>query len=159
MTTDKAGTVRRTSAGAAMFDLLVEVPRVFFRLRALGRSAGAVTPWGAGSWGLLRSLKLAGPQTVPELARARPVARQRIQKLANELADAGLVEFIDNPAHRRSKLLRLTAAGDAHYRRLTSALMAEAERLAAGLNAEEIARAESVIAAVRQRLESDKRAT
>jgi len=38
----------------------------------------------------------------------RPTSRQRMQRLANELAADGLVEFIDNARRRRSKLVRLT---------------------------------------------------
>ena len=41
-----------------------------------------------------------------------------MQRLADELASKGLVEFIDNPRHRRSKLVRLSRKGRAHYRAL-----------------------------------------
>jgi DNA-binding MarR family transcriptional regulator len=43
-----------------------------------------------------------------------------MQRLADELAAEGLVEFIDNPRHRRSKVVRLTHKGDARYRRLNA---------------------------------------
>ncbi|MGO8917821.1 MAG: MarR family transcriptional regulator [Stellaceae bacterium] len=63
----------------------------------------------------MRSLTLVGPLTVPEIAKMRPTSRQRMQRLADELAAEGLVEFIDNPRHRRSKLVRLTRKGNRHY--------------------------------------------
>ena len=62
----------RTLAGAALMDVIALTLQAGFKLRALGRRAGFVSARG-GVWGLLRSLKLEGPQTVPELARARPV--------------------------------------------------------------------------------------
>ncbi|MHC4136625.1 MAG: MarR family winged helix-turn-helix transcriptional regulator [Planctomycetota bacterium] len=65
----------------------------------------------AGRRGILLSLARLGPQTVPELARARPVSRQHIQTVANPLIEQGLVERVPNPAHQRSHLLRLTASG------------------------------------------------
>lgn len=65
----------------------------------------------AGKRGLLRGLYRLGPQTVPQMARARPVSRQYIQMLTDRLAEEGLVEFIDNPAHKRSWLVRLTEKG------------------------------------------------
>ena len=34
-----------------------------------------------------------------------------MQRLADELAAEGLVEFVDNPKHRRSKLVQLTREG------------------------------------------------
>lgn len=52
-----------------------------------------------------------GPSTVPAIARARRVSRQHIQALVNPLLQEGLVERQENPAHRRSKLVKLTAAG------------------------------------------------
>ncbi len=66
---------------------------------------------GAAHRGVLESLFRAGPQTVPALARARPVARQHIQILANRLIELGLVRTAANPANRRSPLLELSPAG------------------------------------------------
>lgn len=60
---------------------------------------------------VLEHLLRVGPATVPAIARARHVSRQHIQAVVNPLLQEGLVERVDNPAHRRSKLIRLTAAG------------------------------------------------
>lgn len=60
---------------------------------------------------VLESLATHGAQTVPALARARPVARQHIQVLVNDLAEWGLVETRSNPAHKRSPLVALTPLG------------------------------------------------
>jgi len=65
----------------------------------------------AGKLGILRGLNRLGPQTVPQMARARPVSRQYIQALVNQLAAEGRIEFVDNPAHKRSRLVRLTPQG------------------------------------------------
>lgn len=65
----------------------------------------------AGKRGLLLGLYRLGPQTVPQMARARPVSRQYIQMLTDRLAKEGLLEFVDNPVHKRSWLVRLTEKG------------------------------------------------
>ncbi len=65
----------------------------------------------AGKRGVLRGLYRLGPQTVPQMAKARPVSRQYIQLLTDRLAEEGLVEFVDNPVHKRSWLVRLTEKG------------------------------------------------
>jgi DNA-binding MarR family transcriptional regulator len=70
---------------------------------------------------------------VPEIAKMRPTSRQRMQRLADELATEGLVEFIDNPRHRRSKLVRLTRKGNRHYRRLNAQLLKIASMMGADL--------------------------
>jgi DNA-binding MarR family transcriptional regulator len=118
---------RRTGAGPiadskaeAVAELMLEVDQCFFRIRALGQKTGLVTSWGGGAFGFIRSLALLGPLTVPQIAQMRPTSRQRMQRLADELAAEGLVEFIDNPKHRRSKLVRLTPKGDARYRELNA---------------------------------------
>jgi len=88
-----------------------------------------LTGWGAGSFGFMRSLALIGPLTVPQIARMRPTSRQRMQRLADELAAEGLVEFVDNPRHRKSKLARLTSKGEARYRELSVRLLAIASAM------------------------------
>ena len=133
------------ASDAAMVDLIVEVTRAFFRLRASGREIGAVDQGGAGRWGFLRSLALDGPQTVPQLARSRPVARQYVQTMANALAAEGLIEFVDNPAHRRSRLMLLTKKGERVYAGVDARVREVARRLGRGLGASEIEAACSVL--------------
>src|SRR5262245_50736144 len=108
----------------AIAELMLEVAQCFFRIRALGQKAGLITSWGGGAFGFMRSLALLGPLTVPHIAQMRPTSRQRMQRLADELEAEGLVEFVENPKHRRSKLVRLTRKGDARYRDLQARLLA-----------------------------------
>jgi DNA-binding MarR family transcriptional regulator len=70
---------------------------------------------GASHRAVLVSLYRGGDQTVPALARARPVSRQHIQILVNALLEQLLVEAIANPAHKSSPLIRLTRAGRARF--------------------------------------------
>src|SRR5215218_7297591 len=130
----------RTGAGPiidgkaeAIAELMLEVAQCFFRIRAVGQKTGLITSWGGGAFGFMRSLALLGPLTVPQIAQMRPTSRQRMQRLADELAAEGLVEFIDNPKHRRSSLVRLTPKGGAHYRELNERLLEIASIMGAGL--------------------------
>lgn len=141
-----------TPEGEAVFRLMLEVLQTFHRLRAVGAEEGGVTPGGAGSWGLMRSLAEGGPQTVPAIARSRPVSRQHIQKLADELAAEGLVEFVDNPEHKRSKLMRLTAAGRTRYKSVSGRIQQLADELGRGLDAKKIVAAADVLTRLRERL-------
>jgi DNA-binding MarR family transcriptional regulator len=124
---------------------MLEVAQCFFRIRALGQKTGLITSWGGGAFGFMRSLALLGPLTVPQIARMRPTSRQRMQRLANELAAEGLVEFIDNPKHRRSKLVRLTAKGDAQYRELDARLLSIASTLGDALSDADIRRTTGIL--------------
>ncbi|MFN8441742.1 MAG: MarR family transcriptional regulator [Caldilineaceae bacterium] len=51
------------------------------------------------------------PQTVAQMARDMGHARQSVQRVADVLAQEGLVSYINNPKDRRSQLLELTPLG------------------------------------------------
>jgi DNA-binding MarR family transcriptional regulator len=59
-----------------------------------------------------------GPETVPQVARGLLLGRQFVQRVVNQLLEAGLAEALPNPAHRRSPLLRLTPEGVAGLGRI-----------------------------------------
>jgi DNA-binding MarR family transcriptional regulator len=64
-----------------------------------------------GKRGVLRLLLQSGPQTVPQMAQKKHVSRQYIQKIVNQLAQAGYVAFAENEARKRSSLVHLTDQG------------------------------------------------
>ena len=111
------------ATGQAFEEIIDETTGLFHLLHAVAAQLHGGGELTAGRRGILRGLDRLGPQTVPQMARARPVSRQYIQMLVNELEADRLVELCDNPAHRRSRLVRLTAAGRdalaAMYRRET----------------------------------------
>jgi DNA-binding MarR family transcriptional regulator len=68
-----------------------------------------------------------------------------MQRLADELAAERLVESIDNPKHRRSKLVRLTARGDARYRELNARFLAIASTMGAGIGEADIRKSIEIV--------------
>src|ERR687897_578350 len=134
----KAASQIATGKGEAISDLILEVAQFFFRIRALGQRTGLITSWGGGAFGFMRSLAVIGPLTVPQIAQMRPTSRQRMQRLADELAADGLVEFIDNPRHRRSKLVRLTPKGDVQYRELNDQFLSISSTIGVALSEADI---------------------
>src|SRR3984893_9925193 len=122
----------------AVAELMLEVAQCFFRIRAVGQKTGFITSWGGGAFGFMRSLALFGPLTVPQIAKMRPTSRQRMQRLADELAAGGLVEFVDNPKHRRSKLVRLTSKGEARCRELNARFLSIASTMGVALREADI---------------------
>jgi DNA-binding MarR family transcriptional regulator len=134
-----------TAKGEAIADLMLEAAQFFFRIRAVGQRTGLITSWGGGAFGFMRSLALIGPLTVPQIAQMRPTSRQRMQRLADELAAEGLVEFIDNSKHRRSKLVRLTRKGDARYREWSARFLAIASTMGAELSEVDIRKTTEIV--------------
>ena len=139
----------------AVAELMLEVSQCFFRIRAVGQKSGLITSWGGGAFGFMRSLAQLGPLTVPQIAQMRPTSRQRMQRLADELAADGLVKFIDNPKHQRSKLVQLTRKGDARYRQLHTRFMAIAATVGVNLSESEIRNSTEVV----RRLSDDVKAS
>jgi DNA-binding MarR family transcriptional regulator len=133
------------SKGEAIAALMLEVAQCFFKIRALGQKTGMITSWGGGAFGFMRSLALLGPLTVPQIAQMRPTSRQRMQRLADELAAEGLVTFIDNPRHRRSKLVQLTPKGEARYRALDARLLEIASTMGAAVSEADVRRTTEIV--------------
>ena len=144
-----SGRARGVRALVAVID---ETRLLFHRMKAAAETIHRQGEASAGRRGVLQSLDRHGPQTVPDLARARPVSRQHIQMLVNPLLAEGLVERIENPRHKSSKLIRLTAAG----RRVIAGLEAREKpvlaAMAAELDAEELERAAAALARIRELL-------
>ena len=141
----KAAGRTATGKSEAIGDLMLEVAQFFFRIRAVGQKTGLITSWGGGAFGFMRSLALIGPLTVPQIAQMRPTSRQRMQRLADELAAEGLVEFVDNPRHRRSKLVRLTRKGDARFREWSARFLAIASTMGAELSEADIRKTTDIV--------------
>ena len=61
---------------------------------------------------------LVEPLPVAGIAREMGVARQSVQRIADLLVAQGHAEYLDNPGHRRAKLVRPTDAGRAALDRI-----------------------------------------
>src|SRR5258708_9707606 len=108
----------KAADAALMSDLIRELVFTYFRLRAAGDELAIRYGQSTGKWGMMRSLREGGPQSVSQIARSRPVARQGVQRMANELARDCLIEFVVKPTHRRAKLMKLTRKGEKILTRL-----------------------------------------
>lgn len=106
--------MKKRASGADVLELSIAVIELYFRLEAVTQATAGFAHAG-GEFGVLRTLLMEGAQTVPQMAAARPVSRQHCQTIVNGLAEQGLVEFVDNPRHKRSKLVRVTKRGRARF--------------------------------------------
>ncbi|MEU6857280.1 MarR family transcriptional regulator [Glycomyces sp. NPDC046736] len=101
---------------------------------ALARPAGLT----AAHWQVLGAV-LEEPLPVSGIARSMGITRQSVQRIADLLADKGMVEYRPNPAHRRAKLVAPTPEGLAAVRRINPAHAAFADRLCDALGDERAA--------------------
>lgn len=130
-----------------------EVIQTFRRLRILSseiHGEGFPIP---GQRGILMDLANQGDQTVPEMARARGVSRQNVQVLIDRFLDEGLVEMANNPAHKRSRLVRLSPAGKDLVRKMRQSEARALKSLGLKIPAKQVRKAAGVLRTMRSGLE------
>lgn len=141
-------------------DALTEMILTMFRVNNLTLTWGdrLVAPLSLTSarWQILGAIALADrSQPVAWLARDFGANRQNVQRIVNDLAKEGLVEFQPNPHHRRAHLVVLTEKGQRTYDAAVSSYYPRANALAEGLSLEDIKAAHRVMLALRQKLEGE----
>lgn len=148
--------ISHTAEAAGLTDLILETFRLNGRLLAAGDRLTSDLGLSSARWQVMGAIE-AAPLPVAQIARNMGLTRQAVQRVTNVLADEGLVEFADNPNHRRAKLVRLTAGGKAALEEVGRRQVEWSNRLAAGLAADVIEEALAVMRTLRQRLEADSR--
>lgn len=141
----------KKASAEGLLDLCVAVIELYFRVEAATQAIAGFAHAG-GEWGVMRSLIIEGEQTVPDIARSRPVSRQHCQTICNGLAEQGLVEFVANPKHKRSQLVRITKKGRARFDAMTERFLAASAAFAPYFEAKELATATDVLRRARAML-------
>jgi DNA-binding MarR family transcriptional regulator len=124
--------VRRTAAGEAFSGLVVRIFRLNGLLAAAGDALARPAGQSSARWQVLAMVE-EGDHTVAETARTLGLARQSVQRTADLLEAEGLVRYVDNPRHRRARLIRLTREGRAVLGRIQAAQRPWADELGAGV--------------------------
>jgi len=146
----------RTEAGEALTKLVLDLFRVNNLI--LGWGDRLVAPLGLTSarWQVLGAVVAAErPQPVAWLARDLGASRQNVQRIVNDLAQAGLVSFAPNPHHKRAQLVVLTEAGAAASAAALALYDPRSNALAEGIAAEDLAAARRVLGVLRARLDAE----
>ncbi|MBV1687535.1 MarR family transcriptional regulator [Novosphingobium sp. G106] len=98
------------------------------------------------------------PPTVPQIGRSFGQPRQLVQRAANSLMAAGLIEAEANPDHKRAVLLRPTERGTALKREIDERADAIAAEIGAGVDVDLIREATAALNTIRKQLEARLRA-
>ena len=145
----------------ALSELTLAVFRAHGALIARGDALVGPIQLTSSRWQVLGAVALAGGSlTVPGIAQTMGLTRQAIQKQVDLLKSEGLVLTRANPAHKRSVLVELTAAGRVAYARADRRWALEAARLSEGLSASSLKRASHLLDRLSERLsvaENEKR--
>lgn len=98
------------------------------------------------------------PPTVPQIGRSFGQPRQLVQRAANSLMAAGLIEAEANPDHKRAVLLLPTERGTALKREIDERADAIAAEIGAGVDTDLIREATAALNTIRKQLEARLRA-
>jgi len=149
---------KRSPAGDAVTNLILDL----FRLNNLLLTAGdrLVSDLGLTSarWEILGAI--AGtdrPQPVAWLARDMSANRQNVQRIINDLHEAGLVAFEPNPHHRRAQLVVLTDKGKQTFEAAMRLQAPWINSLSEGLSVKDVETTHRVMLALRRRLDGSPR--
>ena len=136
-------------------DLILEIFRLNGELLTAGDRLVADLSLTSARWQVLGAIGLAQvPLPVAHIARNMGLSRQAVQRLVNDLAGQGVVDFAHNPHHLRAKLVVLTTRGEDIFAAAMQRQGPWAEALAEGLTGPEIDTALRVLRALRDRLQS-----
>jgi DNA-binding MarR family transcriptional regulator len=147
---------QKTPASNAFTDLI----RAVLRTNATVQKSGTRLMRGTGitnaRWQLLSELfALDGFVTVSELARHLGVTRQAIQRLADDMARDGLVEFAKNPGDARAMHLVLTEVGKAKYHEAQECEWQWTNAIAQDFDTRQITDAAALLEAITQKIQTD----
>jgi DNA-binding MarR family transcriptional regulator len=139
----------RTPAGEAYTEFVVEVAGFGAFITAAGEALARVGGQTLARWVILDAIE-DGPATVAQIARARGIARQAVQRVADLLVADGLAAYEANPRHRRAKLLRPTRRGREVLRVISEAQRPWADALGAEIGEARLRRARALLAEIQR---------
>jgi DNA-binding MarR family transcriptional regulator len=106
-------------------------------------------------WQLLSGVARAPhPAPVARVAREMGLARQSVQRVADQLVADGLLAFQDNPHHRRAALLVMTDQGTRAFEAIMDRQAPWVNELARGLALDDITAATDVLRRIEERLDA-----
>jgi len=150
---------KRTPAGDALTDLMLDLFRLNSRVLAAGDRLVADLGLTSARWQILGAVVTAErPQPVAWLARDLGANRQNVQRIVNDLHGEGLVAFETNPHHRRAQLVVLTDKGKQAFEAAMRLQAPWINGLSEGLLVKDIKTVHQVITALRGKLESNEEA-
>ena len=111
--------MKLTRQGHAFTEIVLEAFKFSGLLTTEGDKLTQIYGLSSARWKIIGALERSQTAlTVPQIARVMGQSRQAVQRLADSMHKDGLVVFIDNPKHKRAKLVTLTIEGTNAYAKL-----------------------------------------
>lgn len=140
----KSAGASHTPAGAILTDLIIPVIRLEAHFSRAGEAIAAAAGQTLARW-LTLEMVAGQPLTVAQVARKLDLTRQSVQRIADLLEQDGLAEYLDNPSHQTSRLVRLTPRGRKTLRTIQAAQRTWANQLGARIGEANLRHASGVV--------------
>jgi DNA-binding MarR family transcriptional regulator len=131
-------------AGELLTSLIVPVIQLEAHFSRAGEGIAAAGGQTLARWLVLETV-VEAPATVAQIARTLGLTRQSVQRVADLLRGDRLTEYVVNPAHERSKLVRITPLGARTLRTIQTAQRVWANRVGAEVGEAELRQASAVV--------------
>lgn len=109
---------KHTPEGAAITELVMSIFLTNGRIMRAGDALLSDLGLTGTRWQVLGAIKDT-PKTVAQIARQYELSRQGVLWIVQSLLEEGLVKYINNPDHKRAKLLIFTEKGRKTYNEVT----------------------------------------
>lgn len=141
-----------SKAGDLFTKLVLEVFRVNGKLLAAGDRLTADLGLTSARWQVMGAID---DDAIPVVCIADKMGlkRQSVQRVINVLADEGLVEFRDNPRHKRAKLVQLTRVGRQKLEQISQIQSEWADSIAQALDVGQLSNAIELLQQIQTRLQ------
>lgn len=143
---------KHTAAATALTQLVLSIFRLNSELISAGDRMTKDLRLTSARWQIFGAISNE-ELTASQIARNMGLNRQAVQPLVDALADDGLVELVDNPNHRRAKLIRMTAEGRKSYLEALNRQVTWSNELSAGLPDKSLLAANALLRELLQRLQ------
>ncbi len=143
-----------TRSAALLTDLILEIFRLNGLLLAAGDELSKDLGLTSARWQVMGSL-VDSPLTVSQIARRMGLTRQSVQRLVDVLTAEKTLQFVENPDHRRSKLVDLTAAGRQKLAAMNEIQIHWSNRLASGISPETLENTLNLLRTLRSNLQQN----
>jgi DNA-binding MarR family transcriptional regulator len=148
--------VDQTPSGAALSAASLDLFKVTSGMLAEGDRLVAPLGLTSSRWQVLGTILAAPqPQPVAWLARDMGANRQNVQRIVNDLAKEGFVDFASNPHHRRASLVVMTDLGREGFEQAMAQATPWMNNLAEGIALSDLEAMHRVLKVLRERLNGE----
>ena len=131
--------MKHTVKGHAYTEIVVETFKLSGLLATEGDKLSAPLELTSARWKILGALARSDePLTVSQIARYMGQSRQAVQSLVNVMSEDQFIDFLDNPNHKRAKLVSLSPKGKVVYEQMDAIQVPWANHCASQLDIEDL---------------------